>query len=180
MSDTPTNYLNTKQRRIFRGARGGFFARAGDKKVYNPVAGFRKAGGEGAVVKIAGGNSTVPPRIRPAARAARANKGVARGPREGVMQRRMNAAFAKPRKVRAVKRVPMNHGPNQGALLRKMFADSKKAAARPRRAAKRVPMNHGPNQGALQRRMNAAGVRAKNRTRRNKMLAQNPFAALMG
>jgi len=116
----------------------------------------------------------------------RKNKGVARGPREGVVQRRMNVQAAKgPRKVRknkgvkrvvrparAPKRVPMNHGPNQGALLRKMWAK------KPARAPKRVPMNHGPNQGRLQRLMNTASRRAANRRAANRQLAQNPFALL--
>lgn len=185
-----TNFLNSKQRRIFQSDRGAFFARSGDKKIYKPVAAFRKAGGEGATVKIAGGNASVPVAIRPKARAVRKNAGVARGPREGVVQRRMNAQFARaaakgPRKVRknkgvkrVVRRTPMNHGPNQGALLRKMFNDSLKKARRPARAPKRVPMNHGPNQGRVQRMMNTASLRAANRRAMNRQLAQNPYALL--
>ena len=183
---TSTNFLNSKQRRIFQSARGAFFARSGDKKFYKPVAAFRKAGGEGATVKIVRGNASVPLAIRSKVRAVRKNKGVARGPREGVVQRRMNVQAAKgPRKVRknkgvkrvvrparAPKRVPMNHGPNQGALLRKMWAK------KPARAPKRVPMNHGPNQGRLQRLMNTASRRAANRRAANRQLAQNPFALL--
>ena len=76
------------------------------------------------------------------------------------------------RPARAPKRVPMNHGPNQGALLRKMWAK------KPARAPKRVPMNHGPNQGRLQRLMNTASRRAANRRAANRQLAQNPFALL--
>jgi len=187
---TSTNFLNSKQRRIFQSARGAFFARSGDKKFYKPVAAFRKAGGEGATVKLVRGNASVPLAIRSKVRAVRKNKGVARGPREGVVQRRMNvqavrAAAKGPRKVRknkgvkrvvrparAPKRVPMNHGPNQGALLRKMWAK------KPARAPKRVPMNHGPNQGRLQRLMNTASRRAANRRAANRQLAKNPFALL--
>jgi hypothetical protein len=181
---TSTNFLNSKQRRIFQSARGAFFARSGDKKFYKPVAAFRKAGGEGATVKLVRGNASVPLAIRSKVRAVRKNKGVARGPREGVVQRRMNvqavrAAAKGPRKVRknkgvkrVVRRTPMNHGPNQGALLRKMWAK------KPARAPKRVPMNHGPNQGRLQRLMNTASRRAANRRAANRQLAQNPFAAL--
>ena len=193
---TSTNFLNSKQRRIFKSARGAFFARSGAKKFYKPVAMFRKAGGEGATVKLVRGSGTVynnfgkklyasvPLAIRSKVRAVRKNKGVARGPREGVVQRRMNvqavrAAAKGPRKVRknkgvkrVVRRTPMNHGPNQGALLRKMWAK------KPARAPKRVPMNHGPNQGRLQRLMNTASRRAANRRAANRQLAKNPFALL--
>ena len=132
MPATSTNFLNSKQRRIFQSERGAFFARAGDKKVYKPVAAFRKAGGDGATVKIAGGNASVPVSIRPKARAARKNKGVARGPREGYLQRLMNtqAARAAARPRRAPKRVPMNHGPNQGRIQRLMNTGSRRATDR--------------------------------------------------
>ena len=86
-----TNYLNSSKRRIFHGARGGFHALGeSGKKVYGIKAHFRKVG-NGDVTKIAD-HMAVPSPIR---RKVRSNKGVARGPREGTLLRRM-AVPAKP------------------------------------------------------------------------------------
>ena len=174
MSNTSTNFLNSKQRRIFISAAGKYFAKTEDgKRVYKPKAAFRKVGAEGSVNKLVKTN-VVPNAIRPAAvagratrknagvprmteakafqmifptvaapkvRKVRANKGVARGPREGailrMIARNSNKLAAKgPRKVRANKGVA--RGPREGYMLKKMAAQSNRLiAGRRRKAAKK-------------------------------------------
>jgi hypothetical protein len=175
MVNAPTNYLNSKQRRIFHGDRGGYFVRTASGKSYDPKAGYRKAGGEGATVKItAGRNNTsmIPAKIRPAAR-----KG-------GKLSYKTALVGRKVRKNKGVRRVvratPMSHGPNQGYLLRLMDTQSRRRKVGPRKVRKNkgvrrvvraTPMSHGPNQGYLQRLMDTQSRRRKvgpRKVRKNK------------
>jgi hypothetical protein len=182
MSNTSTNFLNSKQRRIFLSAAGKYFAKTEDgKRVYKPKAAFRKVGAEGSVNKLVKTN-VVPNAIRPAAiagratrknagvprmteakafqmifptvagpkvRKVRANKGVARGPREGailrMIARNSNRLAAKgPRKVRSNKGVA--RGPREGYMLKKMAAQSNRLiAGRARRTSKKVAMKQTKN-----------------------------------
>ena len=167
-----TNFLNSKQRRIFKSDKGSFFVKtAGGKKAYKPVAAFRKAGGEGAVRKLVAANS-VPAKIAGAGvkgRAARKNTGVARlspGTKAaGDAMRRMVAAAKRaaarngaPRAVRKNKGVA--RGSKFGsAQATKMFADilnrtrvapKAKAGARPARA-RAARAARSPNQGVQYR-----------------------------
>jgi hypothetical protein len=104
-----TNFANSKKRMIRKSAKGSFFVMtAAGAKSYGPKAAFRK-NASGSLVRLVASNS-VPAKIAPAKRAVRKNKGVARGPREGTLQRRMNAesrrlAAKGPRKVRKNKGV---------------------------------------------------------------------------
>jgi hypothetical protein len=59
--NTPTNYLNSKRRVIFRTANGAFYAMTGEKKTRNPKAAFLKNTGK----KVAN-LASVPSPIRPA------------------------------------------------------------------------------------------------------------------
>ena len=59
--NTPTNYLNSKKRVIFRTANGAFYAMTGEKKTRNPKAAFLKNTGK----KVAN-LASVPSPIRPA------------------------------------------------------------------------------------------------------------------
>ena len=59
--NTPTNYMNTKKRVIFRTDKGSFYVMDGEKKKYNPKAAFLKNSGK----RVANMNS-VPSPIRPA------------------------------------------------------------------------------------------------------------------
>jgi len=83
VSNTATNFENSKHRRIYQGARGGFFIRrqkpsGGDEKVYHPVAKFR-TNADGHASKLSNENrGKVPNAIRPAVRKTRKNKGVKR------------------------------------------------------------------------------------------------------
>ena len=192
-TNVATNYLNSKGRRIFKSAKGAFYSVGADgKKVYKPKAAFRKAGGEGAKVKItAKRNSTklIPSPIRPAVakkrsdagkargpqapsykkalvgRKVRSNKGVARGPREGTLQRRMNAAAAR-RRVAGTRKVRSNkgvaRGPREGTLQRRMNAEAaRRRAAGPRKVRVNRGVARGPREGTLQRRMNAEAARRR-------------------
>lgn len=144
-----TNFLNSSKRRIMQGARGGFFANAGaGKKVYGVKAHFRKVGANGEITKIAN-TSAVPSPIR---RAVRSNKGVARGPREGTLLRRM--AAAKPRAVAAKSVMVFSPGGTIYKSRRSMLALKKRGGPKP--AAKKV------------KKVSLRGLRNK-----------NPFAALM-
>ena len=111
-----TNFANSKKRVIFKSDRGTFFVKtATGGKSYAPKAAFRK-NAAGTLVRLTTSNS-VPNKIAPAARKTRSNAGVARGPREGTLQRRMNAesrrlAAKGPRKVRK------NKGIKRGARSR--------------------------------------------------------------
>jgi len=191
VANSPTKYLNSKGRRIFQGAKGGFFARAADgKKIYKPKAAFRKVGGEGAQVKITktrNNTTNIPSPLRPkltraagvksyrtalVGRKVRANKGVARGVRSGTLQRRMNAAaarrrvaLARPRKVRANKGVA--RGVRSGTLQRRMNAEA--ARRRARSAARRVA---GP---VVRKKRANAGVKRKTRTPTEAALYQMIF-----
>ena len=59
--NTPTNFMNTKKRVIFRTDKGSFYVMDGEKKKYNPKAAFLKNTGK----KVANLTS-VPSPIRPA------------------------------------------------------------------------------------------------------------------
>ena len=117
--DSNTHFRNAKRRVIFQSARGSFFIKKSDgKKVYNPKARFHVSSANAAPVRVHSGHS-IPMKIRPAriakgrtgttlrhtaGRKVRRNKGVARGPREGHLQRKMDAeskrlAMPKKRKI---------------------------------------------------------------------------------
>ena len=162
VANSPTKYLNSKGRRIFQGAKGGFFARAADgKKIYKPKAAFRKVGGEGAQVKITktrNNTTNIPSPLRPkltraagvksyrtalVGRKVRANKGVARGVRSGTLQRRMNAEAARRRARSAARRVA-------GPVVRKKRANAgvKRKTRTPTEAAL-YQMIFGPEKKAI-------------------------------
>jgi len=61
MMNTPTNYMNSKKRVIFRTDKGSFYVMDGEKKKYKPKAAFLKNTGK----RVANLNS-VPSPIRPA------------------------------------------------------------------------------------------------------------------
>jgi len=90
VSNTATNFENSKHRRIYQGGKGGFFIRrtkksGGDEKVYSPVAKFR-TNANGVASKLTNENrNKVPNDIRPAVRKARKNKGVKRTGGMGAM-----------------------------------------------------------------------------------------------
>ena len=129
-----TNYLNASKRRIFHGARGGFHALGdGGKKVYGVKASFRKVG-NGNATKISN-MAAVPSPIR---RKTRSNKGVARGPREGTMLRRM--AASKPKKTVAKNVMVFSPGGTLYKSLRSMMALKKRPAKSPKRKVKKVSL----------------------------------------
>ena len=74
---TATNFLNSLKRRIYTGAKGGYFALAAGtgKKVYGVKARYKRASGKTTVFKINKQVGNVPVRIR---RKVRSNKGVKR------------------------------------------------------------------------------------------------------
>jgi hypothetical protein len=121
-----TSFLNSKGRRIYQGAKGGYFAKKADgTRIYGIKAAKRVAvGSSSAPRKIVNSvRKEVPSPIRPAVRKVRANKGVARGPQAGV------------RKVRANKGVA--RGPQIGVVQRRMDAEARKRAAGKARMARR-------------------------------------------
>jgi len=134
-----TNFLNSKMRRIFVSAAGKYFAKTNDgKRIYKPKAAFRKVGANGSMNKLKKSN-TVPTPIRPAAvagRKTRMNKGGMRMTEAKAFQMVFPGnAVKKVRKMRKNKGVA--RGPREGALLRKMAANSNRMAlARKRKAAK--------------------------------------------
>lgn len=156
-----TNFLNSKQRRIFKSDKGSFFVKtSAGKKSYAPVASFRKAGGDGAVRKLVAANS-VPKKIAPAmmrGRKVRKNAGVARknfSP-SVMMARLMNKTYAAPKaragarpaRARAVrKNAGMKRGmrtPNQGMQYRMIFKTAprrKAAVARKKRSTNANPFS---------------------------------------
>ena len=91
--------------------------------------------------------------------------GKARGPREGALQRRMNAEAARrrvagPRKVRSNKGVA--RGPREGTLQRRMNAEAARRRAAGRRKVRfNKGVARGPREGTLQRRMNAEAARRR-------------------
>ncbi|MDA9846861.1 hypothetical protein N9C10_02900 [Flavobacteriaceae bacterium] len=93
VSNTATNFENSKHRRIYQGGRSGFFIRrqkksGGDEKIYGPVAKFR-TNADGHSSKISNANrANVPNAIRPAVRKTRKNKGVKRAGGMGAMVQR--------------------------------------------------------------------------------------------
>ncbi len=175
-NNKPTNYLNAKGRRIFKGPQGGFYAKAADgSKVYKPKAAFRKAGGEGAQVKIKktrNNTAMIPTPLRPKAtkvaaakpkggpRKVRANKGVTRGVRSGTLQRRMNAEAARlaaRRRAAAARRRLVGNK----VTTRKVRTNKgvKRGPAGPRKARANAGVARGPQAGVVQRRMNVAAKR---------------------
>lgn len=134
-----TNFLNSKMRRIFVSAAGKYFAKTNDgKRVYKPKAVYRKVGANGSMNKLKK-NNTVPTPIRPAAvagRKVRSNKGGMRMTEaRGYQMIFPGSAVKKVRKVRKNKGVA--RGPREGALLRKMAANSNRLIAARRRKASR-------------------------------------------
>ena len=133
-----TSFLNSKGRRIHQGERGGYFIKKADgTRVYGIKAAKRVAvGSDSKPRKLVKSNRLeVPSPIRPAVRKPRANKGVARGPQEGVLQRRMNSDAARraAAKARALRRrkamVNLKNMANQtpySVLARKPAAAKKK------------------------------------------------------
>ena len=115
MVNTPTNFLNSKRRRIFQGERGGFFVRDADGKMHRGIkAAYRKVGANGTESKLGPKNrDSVPAKLR---RAVRKNAGVARKPKknnnDGIINGIVNALVGdvaktrKTRKNKGVKRVP--------------------------------------------------------------------------
>ncbi len=178
-NNKPTNYLNAKGRRIFKGPQGGFFARAADgSKVYKPKAAFRKAGSEGAQVKITktrNNTAIIPTPLRPKAtkaavakpkggpRKVRSNKGVSRGVRSGTLQRRMNAEAARlaaRRRAAAARRRALAGGNKVTTRKARSNKGVTRGPAGPRKARANAGVKRGPQAGVLQRRMNAAAKRA--------------------
>ena len=141
MSNTSTNFLNSKMRRIFVSAAGKYFAKAdGGKRTYKPKAAFRKVGANGSMNKLKKTN-VVPTPIRPAAIAGRKTRKNAGGMRmteaKAFQMIFPSKAIKGPRKVRSNKGVA--RGPREGALLRRMAAHSNRLiAARKRRASRKA------------------------------------------
>ena len=139
-----TNFLNSKMRRIFVSAAGKYFAKSDDgKRTYKPKAAYRKVGANGSMNKLKKSN-TVPTPIRPAmiaGRAVRKNKGGMRMTEAKAYQ--MIFPGTPVRKVRAVrKNKGVARGPREGALLRRMAAESNRLiAARKRKASRKAAKN---------------------------------------
>ena len=177
-----TSFLNSKGRRIYQGAKGGYFAKKADgTRVYGIKAAKRVAvGSNSAPRKIVNSvRNEVPSAIRPAVRKTRTNKGVARGPQVGVG-----------RKVRSNKGVA--RGPQVGVVQRRTDAEARRLAAR-RAAGRKTRSNkgvaRGPQVGVVQRRIDAEARRraaAKARMARRRqamanvkaMANKNPYSAL--
>jgi len=127
-----TNFLNSLKRRIHVGERGGYFAHdAQGKKVYGAKALYRKVG-SGDVTKIIN-HAAVPSPIR---RKVRSNKGVARGPREGM------TASPKKKAVKPAAKNVMVFSPG-GTLyksLRSMMALKKRPVKSPKKKVKKVSL----------------------------------------
>jgi hypothetical protein len=134
-SYSATNYLNARKRRIFQGAKGGFHALGeGGKKVYGIKAHFRKVG-RGDATNISN-MAAVPSPIR---RKVRSNKGVARGPREGTMLRRM--AASKPKKTAAKNVMVFSPGGTLYKSFRSMMALKKRPYSTPtKRKSRKVSL----------------------------------------
>ena len=191
-----TNFLNSKQRRIFQSEKGAFFVKtAAGKKSYGPKAAFRKPGADGSVRKLTKSNANVPRKIAPAARKVRKNAGVARGARFGsaqaqrMMARLMNKTYKPPkakagarpavaRKPRSVKFGSAQAQKMMTRLMNKTYkAPKAKAGARPGRSPKVKAMIATPG-GTVYR--NAAHMRRrKAASLKKRQLNANPFAALM-
>jgi hypothetical protein len=183
-----TNFLNSKQRRIFESDKGSFFVRtSAGKKSYGPVASFRKAGGEGAVRKLVAANS-VPKKIAGAVssgRKVRKNAGVARKNFSpgAMMARLMNKTYAAPKakagarpaRARAVrKNAGVARGmrsPNQGVQYRMIFKTP------PRRKSPKGKAMIGSPGGTVYR--SAANMKRRSAAARKKRaLNANPFSML--
>ena len=152
----PTKFLNSKRRVIYMTAEGKYLAKSEKgATVYNPKAKYVKSPG-GTERVLTNSQARVPTAIRPKMqRKVRANKGKARGAYAGVKAGALAALYS-PKAKRAVGR-PRKHlvspGANMG--LAALFGEK---APRKKRA----------NAGV------ARGPRAS-----KKVMAQNPFAALM-
>jgi hypothetical protein len=193
MSNTSTNFLNSKQRRIFLSAAGKYFSKTEDgKRVYKPKAAFRKVGAEGSVNKLTKAN-VVPTPIRPAAvagRATRKNAGVPRMTEAKAFQMIFpTVAGPKVRKVRSNKGVA--RGPREGAILRMIARNSNRLAAKgPRKVRSNKGVARGPREGYLLKKMAAQSNRliAGRRRKASKKAAlkqtknlanSNPFSLLL-
>ncbi len=152
-----TNFLNSKQRRIFQSEKGAFFVKtAVGKKSYGPKAAFRKAGADGSVRKVTASNTNVPKKIAPS-RKSGANKAMTKA---AALRRAMKARQAKAaaRGPRSVKFGSAEAQKMMAKLMNKTYAPPKaKAGARPARA-RAVRKNAGvkrgmrtPNQGVQYR-----------------------------
>jgi hypothetical protein len=173
MAVDSTPFANSKKRIIHQSEKGKFYVMTKEgKKSYGPKAAFKKAANGS--MKTIKANNKVPNAIAPAVRKpkavakkaspagpkvrkVRSNKGVARGPREGTLQRRMDAEAKKVaarraavRKVRSNKGVA--RGPREGTLQRRMDAEAKRIAAR-RGAVRKVRANKGVGRAPVIRRM---------------------------
>ena len=141
MSNTSTNFLNSKMRRIFVSAAGKYFAKAeGGSRVYKPKAAFRKVGANGSTNKLTKSN-VVPTPIRPAMVAGRKTRKNAGGVR--MTEAKAFQMIFPGTPVRRVRKVRSNkgvaRGPREGKLLRQMAAQSNRLiAARKRRASKKA------------------------------------------
>ena len=141
MSNTSTNFLNSKMRRIFVSAAGKYFAKSDDgKRTYKPKAAYRKVGAEGSMNKLKKTNM-VPTPLRPAMIAGRKTRKNAGGMRMTEAKAFQMIVPSKPvkgaRKARSNKGVA--RGPREGKLLRQMAAQSNRmVAARRRKAGKKA------------------------------------------
>jgi len=163
MVNSATNYLNSKGRRIFKSDRGAFYSVSADgKKVYGVKAAFRKAGSEGAKVKITvkrNNTTVIPNKIRPVVR-TRSDAGKARGPRPGTLLRRMNTNS---RRMAAVRAKPKRIVGNGRVTTRKVRTNKgvARGPAGPRKPRSNKGVARGPRPGALLRRMNTNAAKKK-------------------
>ena len=141
MSNTPTNFLNSKMRRIFVSAAGKYFAKSDDgKRSYKPKAAYRKVGADGSMNKLKKTN-VVPTPLQPAMMAGRKMRKNAGGMRmteaKAFQMIFPGTPVKRVRKVRSNKGVA--RGPREGYMLRQMAAQSNRMiAARRRKAAKKA------------------------------------------
>ena len=138
-SASNTNFLNSKNRRIYQGKSGGFFIMKQDgTKKYKPTAAFRQVG-NGSKTKVTAANANVPNAIR---RKTRKNAGVTRVDPAARKPAAKKAGPAKrpgrkPTTVRGMMKAGLT--PNAGDMTRMLLSNynkPKKAAPKPRAAPK--------------------------------------------
>lgn len=138
--DQSTNFANSKRRMIRMSAKGvPFVMTSQGKKQYGPIAKFKKT--PDGNLRVLKANNKVPSKIAPATltgRKKRANKGMARGPREATIFRKV---FGTPkptgRKVRSNKGKPRALVATPGGTLYK----GKTAATRRKTVPKKMRTN---------------------------------------
>ena len=163
--DQTTNFANSKKRMIRMSAKGiPFVMTAAGKKSYGPKAAFTKSR-DGGLRKLVKSNS-VPNKIAPAMLKGR--------------KVRSNAGTSGMRKVRSNKGVA--RGPREATLYRKVFGTPKKAIRTS--TARKVRSNKGVARGpralvASPRGTLYKGMGAASRRKGRKVLARNPFLALI-